>query len=326
MPIHHSQVKKAEKMGCTIEEVAPDTVFVFWPKRALKINGISGSDGLAQMQAAQVLVDQGYTVRPTADHARLVNVYSGDLVLAQCPTTPVAAYKELVFSDDAKWTDTNVDQGGTDDEADDEEGLDPIHHSNYGTETKTEIARAANGVALDGAIAYKEGTPSGDCPFTSETEDEEEYANFEAWNEAWDNAADEATEEEDENKVGGSVVGAKYRARYAEQGHPTHCGDWLAEVLNNICGGKAQTDLDLFERICGMNGVDTGKYRRSGVGWQGRIRMTGRNLLAKRIFLQGGELVVPASFGVEGKDGNGKFVAPSEWMASQRFKMPKATG
>ena len=53
-----------------------------------------------------------------------------------------------------------------------------------------------------------------------------------------------------------------------EAGHPTHCGDWLAETLNDICLNKEGVNLELFEGICGLNGVDTAKYKRSGVGWQ----------------------------------------------------------
>lgn len=173
-------------------------------------------------------------------------------------------------------------------------------------------------VPIDGAIAYAEGISAADCPYFSETDDDEEYANFERWNEEWDAAADAHEAEEEGGSKGGSVVSEKYRARYAEMGHPTHCGDWLAELLNNLCLTKKDTDLDRFEAICAANGVDTSKYKRDGVGWQGRIRMTGRNLLAKRVYLAGGVIKTP----VEGAEA--EYRAPAEWMATQRFKMPKA--
>jgi len=178
------------------------------------------------------------------------------------------------------------------------------------------IERSENGVALDGAIAYKEGTPAGDNPFSTETDSDEEYERAAAWDEAWDAAADEAGEEE--GSKGGSVVGEKYRAKYAEAGHPTHCGDWLAELLNNLCLTKKDTDLGRFEAICAANGVDTSKYKRDGVGWQGRIRMTGRNLLAKKVYLADGVVLTP----IEGAEP--QYKAPAEWMAMQRFKMPKS--
>lgn len=316
MAIHHSQVKKAEKMGCTIEEIE-EHVRIFWPKRALSLYGVSGSDALAQMQAAQVLVDQGYAVKPTTEHPRLVNVYSGDLMLAQCPTTPVSAHKELVLSDNATWAEPANENEVTEEDADSIASAVLTPDVMPDENSINSIERSEKGVALDGAIAYREGTPAGDNPFATD-EDQEEYDRASAWDEAWDAAADAAQEEEKDK--GGSVVSAKYRTKYAEEGHPTHCGDWLAITLNNICGGKAQTDLDLFETICKMNNVDTSKYRREGVGWQGRIRMTGRNLMAKQIFLQGGVLNVPPAFGE-----NGVFRAPADWMSAQRFKMPKAT-
>jgi hypothetical protein len=170
-------------------------------------------------------------------------------------------------------------------------------------------------VPLDGAVAYKEGITAADCPFSSEGDDEEEYTRFEKWNEEWDAAADEAQAEEDAEGKGGSVVSSKYRIKYAEEGHPNHCGDWLAELLNNYCIGEKNTDLAMFETICGLNGVDTSKYRREGNGWQGRIRMTGRNLLAKRVF-EAKNIVVP------NKDGGDPVTldAPADWLSAQRYK------
>lgn len=334
MPIHHSQVKKAEKMGCTINDDEGDGVVVaFWPKRALKITGVSGSDTLAQMQAAQVIVDNGYRIEPNMHSPRLVYVENSDgqLLDGGIATTPVAAHKAIFISKDAKFTlppAESEDLSGTAFDGVTDEDLgetlvptpegEPAPEPTAPKPAPQQVERSAAGVALNGAIAYKEGTPSGDCPFTSEDEeDEEEYARFIAWNDEWDAAADAA--EEEEPKEGGSVVGSVYRTRYAEAGHPTHCGDWLALTLNNICGGKAQTDLELFENICSLNNVDTKKYRREGVGWQGRIRMTGRNLLAKQIFLQEGKLLVPPFV-----ESEGFYKAPSDWMATQRFKMPKA--
>src|SRR6478752_8221538 len=105
MAIHHSQVKKAEKMGCTISEEGDNTA-VFWPKRALKINGSSGSDALAQMQAAQVLVDGGqYRLLANSNAPRLVLVQreSDGLYLKGGLTTPVAAHKAIVLNGGGEW-------------------------------------------------------------------------------------------------------------------------------------------------------------------------------------------------------------------------------
>lgn len=149
-----------------------------------------------------------------------------------------------------------------------------------------------NGIPIDGGIAYKEGVMAGDCPYMEEDDD------FARWNEEWDAAADEHENinNKELNKVG-SVVTNRYRALYSEMGHPTHCGDDLANLLNSICVNKAGTNLELFERICEANGVDLGKYNRTAKGWQGRLRMTGRNLLAKRVVENNGMVVMPEGMG-----------------------------
>lgn len=304
MTIHHSQQKKAEKAGYTLTE-GDEGVVAFWPRRGLAIHGASSADAMAQMQAAQVIMTgDAYRIAVDADQPRLVSVYDAEMRLKGSPMPPVAAHRLIFLDRTAEWS----DEGGENDRVE----LFPD------LEQPTVTAERINGIAIDGAVAYKEGTPSGDCPYSSETEignDSEapgsEYDNFLRWNEEWDAAADEATDEED--KGGGSVVSSKYRAKYAEAGHPTHCGDWLAETLNEIVLNKEGVNLELFEAICGLNGVDTSKYKRSGVGWQGRIRMTGRNLISKRVFLNEGKLILPEALGLFKQ-------APPEWMALQRFK------
>ena len=146
-------------------------------------------------------------------------------------------------------------------------------------------------IPIDGAIAYKEGVMAGDCPYLEDDEEED----FNRWNEEWDLAADEH-ESQGPPKIG-SVVTNRYRALYSEMGHPTHCGDRLATLLNSLCNNKAGTNLEVFERICKANGVDLSKYNRTGKGWQGRLRMTGRNLLAKRVLENNGLLLMPEGMG-----------------------------
>jgi hypothetical protein len=166
-------------------------------------------------------------------------------------------------------------------------------------------------VPEDGAEAYRLGFSAADCPFSSETEGDEEYDKFIEWNADWDAAADEA-----EPEPVGSVVKEEYRARYAEMGHPTHCGDWLAEFLNDQCivGEGKETDLARFEAICNANGVSLAKYNRTTNGWQGRLRMTGRNLL-KAVVVRTGFILVPNIDGL-----NDRYDADPEWRAA---KMPK---
>ena len=148
-----------------------------------------------------------------------------------------------------------------------------------------------NGIPIDGAVAYKEGKFAGECPYMEEDPD------FQRWNDEWDAAADD-NEAHPKPRVG-SVVTNRYRALYSELGHATHCGDELANLLNSLCNNKAGTNLEIFEAICHANGVDLSKYNRTGKGWQGRLRMTGRNLLSKRVAANNGKLLLPEGMGDE---------------------------
>jgi len=148
-----------------------------------------------------------------------------------------------------------------------------------------------NGVPTDGGVAYYEYKMAGDCPYMEEDPD------FKRWNDEWDAAADEHEEQIKSRPKVGSVVTNRYRALYSESGHPTHCGDALATLLNSLCNNKKGTNLELFEKICAANGVDLAKYNRSTKGWQGRLRMTGRNLLAKRVAENGGIVRMPEGMG-----------------------------
>lgn len=168
-----------------------------------------------------------------------------------------------------------------------------------------------NGISVDGAIAYREGVVAGDCPFMEEDPD------FSRWNREWDDAADQAMEAEKETRpkpLVGSVITGKYRARYGEGGHPTHCGDELATLLNNLCTNKAGINMELFEAICNANDINLSKYSRTTKGWQGRLRMTGRNLLAKKVASKNGVLWMP--------EGMENYQLSQEWLAtaSAKFK------
>lgn len=329
MAIHHAHKKQAADMGITLEE-AGDVVRAFHPSTATEWYATDGKtaikQGYAILNMAEKLPDLRFVVEGRAFAGRVRDTNSGFLSVQSA--SPQRLFEHAVAGE-LEWDtgESPVTTGEVVDKIEDTLGngsLEGSAHSadqNFGTthsaasDTKT-IERDAKGVPLDGAVAYKEGFSAADCPFSSETEDDEEYQNFEDWNTAWDEAADAATEEEPEHT--GSVVKDTYRARYAELGHPTHCGDWLANILNNLVQGKKATDLARFEAICEANGVDLSKYDRGNPGWQGRLRMTGRNLLAKKVYLAGGVLKTP----IEGADP--EYRAPADWMASQRFKMPKA--
>ena len=164
-----------------------------------------------------------------------------------------------------------------------------------------------NGVPTNGAQAYKEGVVAGDCPYLENSPE----AN--AWYDEWDQAADDKVAAERKADSVGSVVTNRYRANYSEQGHPTHCGDELAILLNNNCSNKAGTNIEFFEAICKANGINLAKYNRTTKGWQGRLRMTGRNLLAKKVRENGGILHMP--------DGD-NYRLSRDWVeeASNKFK------
>lgn len=198
-----------------------------------------------------------------------------------------------------------------------------------------------NNVPLNGGEAWRLKFTAADCPYSEEHDQEE----FDRWNEEFDEAADEGTQkqatisetkndeatgedagvevdkdaDEDGAEAGGeepekSVVKAEYRARYAEAGHPAHCGDELAVLINNLClPEKGEFDVPRFETICQANGVNLDKYSRTSKGWQGRLRMTGRNILAGRVFSAGGIL---KTGGLEMAEPEYKLSA--EWMATRR--------
>lgn len=158
------------------------------------------------------------------------------------------------------------------------------------------------------AAAYKKAVELWqDSRSDLDIEDEEED------NEVQEEIEAEAREADEEERVGGSVVSTTYRAKYAEAGHPNTCGDWLANILNDYCLNKEGFSIEQFEPICAMNGVDLSKYNRETRGWQGRLRMTGRNLLGRRIALKG-VLVLPDK----------EVKVDAEWLAAQKYQKPKA--
>lgn len=123
-------------------------------------------------------------------------------------------------------------------------------------------------------------------------------------------------QDEDESEASGSVVPETYKKMYAERGDATNCGDWLALLLNKLCkvtdGKTTRTDLDRLASIAGANGVEPGRYGKLGIatnGWQGRYRMTVRNMLTKTVAAKG-FLFVPESCGV---DADQEIKAPREW-------------
>ena len=165
-----------------------------------------------------------------------------------------------------------------------------------------------NKVPTHGGEAFRQGFAAADCPFVEQEEGDED---FDRWNTQWDEAADEPKPDIEEEKKPASVVKLRYRAIYAERGDPTTCNDELAAKLNNLVKNAKGTNIEYFDMIMDANGVDMSKYSKTTPGWQGRYRMTGRNMLAKKVHSRGGLFVVP----------NGEDMQMSaDWMSSQRFQ------
>jgi hypothetical protein len=324
--IHHSTIKAAEKQGIVLS-VDGSIVRAFIPSKAVLAYGVSGKDAIKQVLAAVEIKE--YTegdikfvpvegsINGQLEHS------SGDL--SKQTATPFGLLADLKGnkiewegqSDDTMPTVTVEVVDNIEDTLSKDTPFEEDPEPKPVVDDTPVVKRNEHGVPLDGAIAYREGITAADCPFSSEGEDDEEYQRFLDWNDEWDAAADSA--EEDNTEGGGSVVKSKYRTKYKEEGHPNHCGDWLAELLNNYCVGEKHTDLITFENICSMNGVDTSKYKREGVGWQGRIRMTGRNLLAKKVY-QNRKIIVPEP----DRGGTMEIEAPADWLSAQRFSKPEA--
>lgn len=297
MTIHHAKLKKAEKLGYTMKE-EDGKVRAFWPERSVVLVTDDVNSAMTQMAAVQMIVrsNPSFRIYPEKTEPHLVRLYDMDnnrklAGPAMLPSDVLGA-----LGRDPEWEEDYKDELDEDEES--------------------EVERNEAGVPLNGGTAYREGFKAADCPYTSETESEEEYREFVLWNEEFDEAADAVFDEE---APAGSVVADKYRAVYAEAGHPTHCGDHLAVVLNNLCLTKKETDLQRFEDICAANGVNLSKYNRTSKGWQGRLRMTGRNLLAKKVYLNEGKLLTP----IEGAEPH--YQMNGEWMATMaaRFNSVK---
>lgn len=318
-----TQARKAAKLGIELQEVGGGMVNAVHANTNTKILCSSPADAFKQVPAL-VMLKQSYGDGIEITQTLISIARSDGRVLKGGPLKPAAALN--LVQDEANWETPGEPSGAdsapasaeTPEQSTETPVTEPDPDDASGSPDHPErdaALRNEAGVSLDGAVAYAEGTPAGDNPYMAEgvEETDETHANAEAWDAAWDAAADAA--EAAKPVKGGSVVHDRYRVRYAEAGHPTHCGDWLAETLNNLVLNKAGTNLELFEAICNANGVDLSAYRREGKGWEGRFRMTGRNLMAKKVYLAGGVLNLPDGTALK---------APKDWMETQRFKMPKA--
>jgi len=278
MNIHHTKIKQAMAIGCHLSAENNHRFRIFWPQRGVELIAHSVDEALDEMRAAQSILHYNPDWKLVTTHinldSMLINMVTHK-IMKQTPCTPTEMWAII--------------------EAEEDQWVMPLS-APLPEELEVDSDRI-RGIHISGTIAHKEGVPAADCPYPEESDD------FTRWNDEWDEAADRA----ENPPPKGSVVTNRYRAVYSEFGHPTHCGDELAILLNNICLNKAGTNIDLFEAICVANGVSLTKYDRIAKGWQGRLRMTGRNLLAKKIRENGGKLRMPEN------------MTPDEYRMSQEW-------
>lgn len=319
MKIHHAVVKKAEKLGFQLASDG-DRVTATLPRRAVSLHGTSPNAVMEDMSNFIQIdrINDTFKIYDTDGDGnyRLIDAHGLLLHAEYLSMKGLVALASSYEPGSGVHPDKDPDDNFPGDTgADGDTDTDDLPVSVVAVADGQSIMRSTTvkhngvGVPLDGAIAYSEGVMTADNPHPEGSDEAEE------WYTAWDEAADARAEEDDEKS--GSVVSDRYRQLYREKGHPTHCGDWLATTLNNLVANKKGTNLDLFEHICKINGVDTSKYKRDGRGWEGRLRMTGRNLLAKAVYKANGQLKVP-----QGEEEE-ILQAPKDWMEMQRFKTAK---
>lgn len=309
--IHHTQIKKAQKMGIALEPTEHGQVAAFWPAHNLRISSVDGKTALEHMLAAVQLVQRyegaGNTIRIHPDLVNPPKVFvevNGQRT--EESKTPMVWNSMEAIMVPAPDVDALFEEDS------------PSHYSDGTGMSATDVPfeedepPTIDGVPTNGGVAHRAGFTMLDSPY-GEGNGEQHKAN--KWNAEWEASADEADkaqeEAEQEEAKQGSVVKTKYRAKYAELGHPTHCGDELAVKLNNLLLDGSHTNIDYFQMLMAANNVDMSKYKTTGNGWQGRYRMTGRNMLAKKVHSAGGVLKLP----------NGEEMRMSaEWLAAQRYK------
>lgn len=132
--------------------------------------------------------------------------------------------------------------------------------------------------------------------------------------------AEAAQELEEEDAAGRSVVPDKYKERYKAEGHAGNCGDWLASLLIELTTNKAGYLPDAMCAIADANGAKIDHLNTTSKGWQGRHRMTARNLLVKKVAAKGA-VILPAGIG---GDDDREIKAPEAWCLANAPKIKEA--
>jgi hypothetical protein len=294
MSIHHQHHKKAEKLGFQLEE-SGSLVKATLLMRGFSIYATDAKWAIDQAEAIERLAkaaeERGYilTIRHSLASPMQVHLEFDGGMFSKEAKTPLVWWNEAKFIPELNG-ETLAEIAGM-----------PQNKVEFTEDKPHTVAK----VPTDGGVAYQQGFATVDCPFDDGTEEAER------WDAEWDAAADTAAEtvEPEAEPQPHSVVKSKYRAIYAERGHATHCGDELAILLNGLMHNKAGTNIEILGMICAANEVDISKYSRTSKGWQGRLRMTSRNMLASKVRSNGGVLKLPESMGGEQK-------LSAEWVAN----------
>ena len=107
------------------------------------------------------------------------------------------------------------------------------------------------------------------------------------------------------------VVPHSYREKYAANGDPNSCADWLARKIDDFCkveeGSRRVTDYDRLNALLDANGVDVSTMSTNrNSGWQGRYRMNAYHRLAGAV-REAGQLDYPK------RSGEKSATPPNSW-------------
>jgi hypothetical protein len=300
--VHHSQQKKAEKLGIHLEESGA-MIRATWPMRNMSCYGVDARWAIEQMEALQRLThlaeERGFSmgVRHSLTTPTMVHLNFDGSEWSRDAKTPAIWWNERM--------ENPILRGDSPEPEPFEAAVAKLNPEPL--EFQEDKPHTIAKVPTNGAIAHQQGFTAADCPYAEQEEGNED---FDRWNREFDEDADkvENTEKEADPQPH-SVVKSKYRAIYAERGHATHCGDELAIAMNGLMHNKAGTNIEILDMICAANEVDISKYSRTTKGWQGRLRMTARNMLASKVRANGGVLKLPEQMG-------GELRLSKEWVGS----------
>lgn len=207
-----------------------------------------------------------------------------------------------------------------------------------GFDTENEAAKEAWAIAGDIADFKQDEANAGwkieqvDGEFCAKLGDAGELLTAESWADlleaiqAHEPEADDAEEDEDRPT---SVVPDHFKKLYKEIGVAGQDnGDWLAAQMHSLCtitdGKKDSVSVEKVELLALANGI-TYALVEGARGWQGRYRMTVRNILQKKV-ADTGLLHVPSSLlnGAEPEERQAPAAFCEKWATKPKAKRVRA--